>query len=245
VSQPAPHLDHLPASQAAQGFLDKSDGRDKLLATVQYAALFICAGEPGNVRKVQASVTAARKVFRIMRPLESLHPLLLNPAINPSKPLWLEVINKIKPILMAVYFGGDHVVWAQNAGLTTNKALVARFQKASLYGWFGGSLCTLVAEIYEISRLTARRKNESDEDYARRQQDAHAELTRRTVVLVHACFQALLAMGLLELRPWKKRTVGVLGVAASLINCYMLYPGLPRPLFGGLLGRRRPEAKTA
>ncbi len=34
---------------------------------LQYACLFASAGEPGNLKKVQASVTAARKVFRIMR----------------------------------------------------------------------------------------------------------------------------------------------------------------------------------
>lgn len=50
-----------------QQFLDKSDGRDKLLATVQYVAMFISAGQPGDVKKIQASVAAARKVFRIMR----------------------------------------------------------------------------------------------------------------------------------------------------------------------------------
>lgn len=50
-----------------QQFLDKTDGRDKLLATVQYAAMFISAGQAGDVKKIQASVAAARKVFRIMR----------------------------------------------------------------------------------------------------------------------------------------------------------------------------------
>ena len=33
----------------------------------QYACMFISAGEPGNVKKIQASVATARKVFRIMR----------------------------------------------------------------------------------------------------------------------------------------------------------------------------------
>lgn len=32
-------------------------------------------------------------------------------------------------------------------------------------------------------------------------------------------------MGLLELRPWKPRTVGLLGVIASAMNCYLLWPG--------------------
>jgi hypothetical protein len=34
---------------------------------LQYAAMFVAAGQPGDVKKVQASVAAARKVFRIMR----------------------------------------------------------------------------------------------------------------------------------------------------------------------------------
>lgn len=34
--------------------------------------------------------------------------------------------------------------------------------------------------------------------------------------------QAALAAGLLELRPWKPRTVGAIGVLASVMNCYML-----------------------
>lgn len=33
--------------------------------------------------------------------------------------------------------------------------------------------------------------------------------------------QALLAVGLLQLRPWKPRLVGALGTIASAINCYM------------------------
>jgi hypothetical protein len=58
--------------------------------------------------------------------------------------------------------------------------------------------------------------------------------------------QAALAMGLLELRPWKPRTVGALGIIASLMNCYMLYPQSPAPLFAGWLTKRRtPALKTA
>ena len=60
--------------------------------------------------------------------------------------------------------------------------------------------------------------------------------------------QALLAMGLLELRPWKPRTVGALGIAASLLNCWMLYPGYkPPPLFcpPGAAPRVAPPPKHA
>lgn len=49
----------------------------------------------------------------------------------------------------------------------------------------------------------------------------------------HQCFlidmQAALATGLLGLTNWKPRFVGFLGVVASAINCYMLFPALPKP----------------
>jgi len=79
-----------------------------------------------------------------------------------------------------------------------------------------------------------QRKDESNEDYTVRQAADAAELRRHAIIFWHAVFQALLAMGLLQLRPWKPRTVGALGIIASAMNCYMLYPSLPRPMFGGL-----------
>ena len=39
---------------------------------------------------------------------------------------------------------------------------------------------------------------------------------------------ALLAMGLLQKLPFKPRTVGLLGVVASAMNCYMLLPAYPK-----------------
>ena len=36
-----------------------------LVLPPQYAAMFVSAGEPGNAKKVQVSVAAARKVFRV------------------------------------------------------------------------------------------------------------------------------------------------------------------------------------
>ena len=35
-------------------------------------------------------------------------------------------------------------------------------------------------------------------------------------------------MGLLQLRPWKPRFVGMLGIVASAVNCYMLMPAVVR-----------------
>ena len=50
-----------------------------------------------------------------------------------------------------------------------------------------------------------------------------------SLIMVPACVQAMLAVGLLQLRPWKPRFVGFLGTMASAINCYMLFPALPAP----------------
>lgn len=87
------------------------------------------------------------------------------------------------------------------------------------------------------------RKGETAEEYAARQAAADPEIRRRTFVLIHALSQAALAVGLLELRPWKPRTVGALGVIASVMNCYMLFPTVPRPWWpiGGLF---KPGALT-
>ena len=46
---------------------------------------------------------------------------------------------------------------------------------------------------------------------------------------MHAVVQALLAAGLLQLRPWSQRKTAVFGVLASALNCYMLMPPLPAP----------------
>ena len=225
-----PFLLHLPLpKQCFNGFLAKADGKDKLTALIQYAAMFVSAGEPGTAKKVQGSVAAARKVFRVFRPLESATPVILNPRLDTTKgPAYKDALAKLKSLLMALYFAGDHVVWASQAGVTTNKKLVERWQKISLYSWCGGSVITIVQECEEIGKLASTRgAGEPLADWRRRQANAAAEIDRRLLTLVHAVTQALLAVGLLQLRPWKPRTVGVIGIVASAINCYMLLPALP------------------
>ena len=54
-------------TKAFQGLLSKSDGRDKLLAAMQYAAMFTSAGAPGVAQQVQKSLAGARKPFRVMK----------------------------------------------------------------------------------------------------------------------------------------------------------------------------------
>lgn len=228
--------------QSARTFLGKSDGKDKLLATLQYISMFVSAGSPGSAKKIQTSITAARKVFRICKPLESLAPLVLNPSLDWRKPPHIEILKKLKCVLMAIYFGGDHVVWMKQAGLIDS---AVSFQKLSMYGWFGGSLCTIVTEIYELQAMVKRKYGETDVEYEKRQEKVQKELKEKSIVVIHAVFQALLALGLLGLlapegkRRWRPRTVGLFGIASSAINCYMMYP----PVLPSLVGSSAPDKK--
>lgn len=215
--------------QVIKGFCAKADGKDKLTALVQYACLFLSAGEPGNLKKVQASVTAARKVFRIMRPLESMTPLLIQPGFQGKQAWQIETILKLKDVLMAVYFAADHVVWAYQIGLVNDKSTGERFQKISLWGWALGSVCTVVLETMAIAEAAAPRADgESDVEWAKRQEAARREINSRALVLFHGLVQAGTAAGLLQVVSMRPRTVGLLGAVASAINCYFLLPAMPK-----------------
>jgi hypothetical protein len=60
--------------------------------------MWASAGVPGNARKVQASVAAARKVFRVFRPLESATPVLLDPRFVRGVPVHKQAIAKVRPV---------------------------------------------------------------------------------------------------------------------------------------------------
>ena len=55
-----------------------------------------------------------------------------------------------------------------------------------------------------------------------------SEILHSTAVLACNAAQAALACGLLGVLPFKPRFVGFLGIVASAINCYMLFPALPK-----------------
>lgn len=53
--------------QAINELVGKADGKDKLLATVQYVLMLVAGGSPGLVKDLQVKVASARKVFRLMK----------------------------------------------------------------------------------------------------------------------------------------------------------------------------------
>merc|ERR1711977_142584 len=124
--------------------LAKSDGRDKLCATIQYALMFIHAGQAGKVKKAQGNIASARKVFRVMKPVETLTPIITDPfgtkALSKmDDPKLLFLVKRAQMLLMALYFGGDHVVWSKSAGILEDAETAALAKKVSMYSWFGGS----------------------------------------------------------------------------------------------------------
>ncbi|MEO2191265.1 MAG: hypothetical protein ABGY24_02340, partial [bacterium] len=62
---------------ATHQLIKTSDGKDKLLATLQYTAMLLAGPAPATsaLKRTQASITSARKVFRILKPLEMLMPI--------------------------------------------------------------------------------------------------------------------------------------------------------------------------
>eukprot|EP00775_Hariotina_reticulata_P008774 gene8774-8953_t len=137
--------------------------------------------------------------------------------------------TQLKDLLMATYFSADHVVWAFQIGLITDKKVGERSQKVSLYSWALGSVCTMILEASAILRVSSRRvPGESDADWTRRQEAARQEVNQRLLVFIHGFVQALTAVGLLQLYPFKPRTVGLFGSIASALNCYFLLPPFPQ-----------------
>jgi len=82
---------------------------------------------------------------------------------------------------------------------------------------------------HQSLQVSSRRlPGESDADWTRRQEAARLEVNQRLLVFIHGFVQALTAVGLLQLYPFKPRTVGLFGTVASAINCYFLLPPFPQ-----------------
>ncbi|WZN66504.1 peroxisomal membrane protein 11 [Chloropicon roscoffensis] len=225
--------------------LAKSDGRDKLCATIQYALMFIHAGKPGKVKKVQGNVASARKVFRVMKPVETLAPIITDPfgtkaLKNSEDPKLMFLVKRAQMLLMALYFGGDHLVWAKSAGVLEDAETANMAKKVSMYSWFGGSVCKALVEMFELSKLVSntnaklkslqdREGEEAEDERKETRAKADAMALKRTFTVCHAFVQATLALGLVDALPLKPRTLGFLGVTASVMNIYLMLPGSFKP----------------
>merc|ERR1712224_839906 len=224
-----------------KALLAKSDGGDKVCATIQYALMFIHAGQAGKVKKVQGNVAQARKVFRVFKPVETLTPLITDPWGKKDDPSTLFLIKRAQMLLMALYFGGDHLVWAKSAGVIEDAETATLAKKVSMWSWFGGSVCKALVEMFELSKLVSKTNQQLKELTEEELEDerreirakADAQALKRTFTVCHATIQATLALGLVDALPLKPRTLGFLGVTASVMNIYMMLPGSFQPQLKG------------
>mmetsp|Transcript_10567 Transcript_10567/g.38843 ORF Transcript_10567/g.38843 Transcript_10567/m.38843 type:complete len:227 (+) Transcript_10567:103-783(+) len=211
---PDMRLSALVSAKALSALMGKPDGKDKVLATIQYACMFLAAGSSGNALQLQKALASSRKPFRLYKPVDQLMPILHGKHMSP--------INKIKAIAMALYFGGDHIVWAGSVGLIKNKELVEKVQKVSLYGWLVGSVCTLLSEARALSRkYDPSRLKELDEA-------AQLELKRKAMSVAQAAAQTTLCLGMLKYFNAKPRTLGFLGLTSSALSVALMLTTPPR-----------------
>ncbi|KAE8730421.1 Peroxisomal membrane protein 11C [Hibiscus syriacus] len=215
-------------------YLNKAEARDKICRAIQYGSKFLSNGQPGTAQNVDKSTSLARKVFRLFKFVNDLHGLISR--VPQGTPLPLVLLGKSKNALLSTFLFLDQIVWLGRTGIYKNKERTELIGRISLFCWMGSSVCTTLVELGELGRLSkSLRKLEKNlknsdkyqnEEYRAKLQKSN----ERTLALVKAGLDILVAVGLLQLAPTKvtPRVTGALGFITSLISCYQLLPSPPK-----------------
>ncbi|RXH93588.1 hypothetical protein DVH24_014164 [Malus domestica] len=211
-------------------YLNKAEARDKICRAIQYGSKFLSNGEPGTAQNVDKSTSLARKVFRLFKFINDLHGLISPTA--PGTPLPLVLLGKSKNALLSTFLFLDQIVWLSRTGIYKNKERADLIGRISLFCWMGSSICTTLVEIGEIGRISGQLKKlekdlKNSEKYHNEQYRAKLKKSNeRSLALVKAALDTVVAVGLLQLAPKKvtSRVTGALGFTTSLISCYQLLP---------------------
>lgn len=224
----------LDATRAELGllvlYLNKAEARDKICRAIQYGSKFLSNGEPGKAQNVDKTTSLARKVFRLFKFVNDLHAL-----ISPSPqgtPLPLILLGKSKNALLSTFLFLDQFVWLGRTGVIDNKERTELVGRISLYCWLGSSICTSLVELGELGRLSGSMKKiereiKNSNKYDNEQYQAKLKKSNeRTLSLIKAGIDTVVAVGLLQLAPEKvtPRVTGAFGFISSLISCYQLLP---------------------
>ncbi|KAM7508691.1 hypothetical protein LguiA_019144 [Lonicera macranthoides] len=209
-------------------YLNKAEARDKICRAIQYGSKFLSNGQPGTAQNVDKSTSLARKVFRLFKFVNDLHGLI-SPTPQ-GTPLPFVLLGKSKNALLSTFLFLDQIVWLGRTGIYENKERTELIGRISLFCWLGASTCTTLVEIGEIGRLSSSMKKlEKDlkntnkyknEQYRMKLQKSND----RTIALVKASMDIVVAVGLLQLAPKKvtPRVTGAFGFVSSLISCYQV-----------------------
>ncbi len=215
-------------------YLNKAEARDKICRAIQYGSKFVSNGQPGTAQNVDKSTSLARKVFRLFKFVNDLHALI-SPTPQ-GTPLPLILLGKSKNALLSTFLFLDQIVWLSRSGIYKNKERAEQIGRISLFCWMGSSICATLVELGELGRLSASMKKiekelkgsnkHQNEQYCSKLQKSND----RSLALVKAAIDIVVAVGLLQLAPKKvtPRVTGGFGFASSLISCYQLLPSRPK-----------------
>ncbi|KAK9170513.1 hypothetical protein Syun_002653 [Stephania yunnanensis] len=211
-------------------YLNKAEARDKICRAIQYGSKFLSNGEAGTAQNVDKSTSLARKVFRLFKFVNDLHALI-SPTPQ-GTPLPIILLGKSKNALLSTFLFLDQIVWLGRTGIYKNKESTELIGRISLFCWMGSSVCASLVELAELGRLSrSMKKLEKDlKNTDKYQNEAYNDKLKksneRTLALVKAGMDIVVAVGLLQLAPKKvtPRVTGGFGFVSSLISCYQLLP---------------------
>lgn len=227
-------MSSLDATRAELGllvlYLNKAEARDKICRAIQYGSKFLSNGEPGKAQNVDKTTSLARKVFRLFKFVNDLHALI-SPTPQ-GTPLPLVLLGKSKNALLSTFLFLDQFVWLGRTGIIENKERIELLGRISLFCWMGSSVCSTLVELGELGRLSGSMKKlekeiKNSNKYDNEQYQAKLKKSNeRTLALIKAGIDIVVAAGLLQLAPQKitPRVTGAFGFATSLISCYQLLP---------------------
>ncbi|XP_010278540.1 PREDICTED: peroxisomal membrane protein 11C [Nelumbo nucifera] len=215
-------------------YLNKAEARDKICRAIQYGSKFLSNGEPGTAQNVDKSTSLARKVFRLFKFVNDLHTLI-SPTPK-GTPLPIILLGKSKNALLSTFLFLDQIVWLGRTGIYKNKERAELIGSISLFCWMGSSICSSLVELAELGRLSASIKKLEKElkntDKYQNEQYCNKlkQSNDRSLALVKALMDIVVAVGLLQLAPKKvtPRVTGGFGFVSSLISCYQLLPSAPK-----------------
>ncbi|OIW01113.1 hypothetical protein TanjilG_25221 [Lupinus angustifolius] len=209
-------------------YLNKAEARDKICRAIQYGSKFLSDGQPGTAQNVDKSTSLARKVFRLFKFVNDLHGLI-SPTPQ-GTPLPLILLGKSKNALLSTFLFLDQFVWLGRSGIYQNKERIELIGRISLFCWLGSSVFSTLVELGELGRLSASIKNiekelKNSNKYDNDQYRAKLKTSNeRTLALIKAGMDIVVAVGLLQLAPKKvtPRVTGAFGFITSLISCYQV-----------------------
>lgn len=215
-------------------YLNKAESRDKICRAIQYGSKFLSNGQPGTAQNVDKQTSLARKVFRLFKFVNDLHALIS--PVPAGTPVPIILLGKSKNALLSTFLFLDQIVWLGRSGIYKNKERTELIGRISLFCWMGSSVCSTLVELGEIGRLSASMKKlekelkGSDKHQNEQYRAKFQKYNDRSLALVRAAMDIVVAAGLLQLAPKKvtPRVTGAFGFVTSLIACYQLLPSRPK-----------------